>query len=202
MIVAIIGLGLIGGSLGISLKNKAGINHILGIDSQSENAVKALKLGLADEIVTLPEAIKRANLFIVSTPMDSMVRIIPELLSSISDHQIVMDVGSTKMQLSEAVRWHPKRNRYVAAHPMAGTEFSGPEAAIPNLFEGKYTVLCDVELSAPDALETVRNIFFCIEYESVRIGFKIARRSYRLCIAHFPYQFICLSFNGAGKGKR
>lgn len=113
MIVAIIGLGLIGGSLGISLKNRAGINHILGIDSHSDNAAKALKLGLADEIVTLPEAIKRANLFIVSTPMDSMVRIIPELLSCITDHQIVMDVGSTKMQLSEAVRLHPRRNRYV-----------------------------------------------------------------------------------------
>jgi prephenate dehydrogenase len=159
MIIAIIGLGLIGGSLGISLKNKAGINHILGIDSHSDNAGKALKLGLVDEIVTLPEAIKRADLFIVSTPMDSMVRIIPELLSSISEHQMVMDVGSTKMQLSEAVRWHPRRDRFVAAHPMAGTEFSGPEAAIPNLFEGKFTVLCDVELSAPDALETVRNIF-------------------------------------------
>ena len=159
MIVAIIGLGLIGGSLGISLKNIAGINHILGIDSHSDNAAKALKLGLADEIVTLAEAVKRADLFIVSTPMDSMVRIIPELLSSITDFQIVMDVGSTKMQLSEAVRLHPRRNRYVAAHPMAGTEFSGPEAAIPHLFEGKYTVLCDVELSAPDALEAVRNIF-------------------------------------------
>ena len=172
MIVAIIGLGLIGGSLGISLKNSAGINHILGIDSQSDNAAKALKLGLADEIVTLPEAIKRADLFIVSTPMDSMVRIIPELLSSITDLQIVMDVGSTKMQLSEAVRLHPRRNRYVAAHPMAGTEFSGPEAAIPHLFEGKYTVLCDVELSAPDALETVRNIFSSLNMKVLELDSK------------------------------
>ena len=172
MIVAIIGLGLIGGSLGISLKNRAGINHILGIDSQFDNAAKALKLGLADEIVTLPEAIKRADLFIVSTPMDSMVRIIPELLSSITDLQIVMDVGSTKMQLSEAVRLHPRRNRYVAAHPMAGTEFSGPEAAIPHLFEGKYTVLCDVELSAPDALATVRNIFSSLNMKVLELDSK------------------------------
>jgi prephenate dehydrogenase len=104
--------------------------------------------------------------------MDSMVKIIPELLLSISDHQIVMDVGSTKMQLSEAVRWHPKRNRYVAAHPMAGTEFSGPEAAIPNLFEGKYTVLCDVELSAPDALETVRNIFSVLNMKVLELDSK------------------------------
>jgi len=159
MIVAIIGLGLIGGSLGISLRNKAGITRILGIDSQQEHASKALKLGLVDEIIALDEAIKIADVFIVSTPMDSMVKIIPDLLSGISEHQIIFDVGSTKMQLAEAVRLHPKRSRFVAAHPMAGTEFSGPEAAIPNLFEGKFTVLCDIELSAPDALETVSHLF-------------------------------------------
>jgi prephenate dehydrogenase len=159
MIVAIIGLGLIGGSLGISLKNKAGITRILGIDSQQEHASKALKLGLVDEIIALDEAIKIADVFIVSTPMDSMVKIIPDLLSGISEHQIIFDVGSNKMQLAEAVRLHPKRSRFVAAHPMAGTEFSGPEAAIPNLFEGKFTVLCDIELSAPDALETVSQLF-------------------------------------------
>jgi prephenate dehydrogenase len=172
MIVAIIGLGLIGGSLGISLKNKAGITRILGIDSQQEHASKALKLGLVDEIIVLDEAIKIADVFIVSTPMDSMVKIIPDLLSGISDQQIIFDVGSTKMQLSEAVRWHPRRNRYVAAHPMAGTEFSGPEAAIPNLFEGKYTVLCDVELSAPDALETVRNIFSVLNMKVLELDSK------------------------------
>ena len=159
MIVAIIGLGLIGGSLGISLRNKAGITRILGIDSQQEHASKALKLGLVDEIIALNEAIKIADVFIVSTPMDSMVKIIPDLLSGIAEHQIIFDVGSTKMQLAEAVRLHPKRSRFVAAHPMAGTEFSGPEAAIPNLFEGKFTVLCDIELSAPDALETVSQLF-------------------------------------------
>lgn len=172
MIVAIIGLGLIGGSLGISLRNKAGITRILGIDSQQEHASKALKLGLVDEIIVLDEAIKIADVFIVSTPMDSMVKIIPDLLSGISDQQIIFDVGSTKMQLSEAVRWHPRRNRYVAAHPMAGTEFSGPEAAIPNLFEGKYTVLCDVELSAPDALETVRNIFSVLNMKVLELDSK------------------------------
>jgi prephenate dehydrogenase len=159
MIVAIIGLGLIGGSLGISLRNKAGITRILGIDSQQEHASKALKLGLVDEIIALNEAIKIADVFIVSTPMDSMVKIIPDLLSGIAEHQIIFDVGSTKMQLAEAIRLHPKRSRFVAAHPMAGTEFSGPEAAIPNLFEGKFTVLCDIELSAPDALETVSQLF-------------------------------------------
>lgn len=169
MVVGIIGLGLIGGSLAISLKNKNGITSILGVDNHPEHVIKAMSLGLADEIVTIDEVVGSADFIIVATPMDSMVNIIPSLLSAISKHQIVMDVGSTKVQLAEAVKSHPNRNRYVAAHPMAGTEFSGPEAAIPDLFEGKYTVLCDVELSAPDALEMVRHIFDVLNMKIVEL---------------------------------
>ncbi|MBU6169250.1 MAG: prephenate dehydrogenase [Bacteroidetes bacterium] len=169
MVVGIIGLGLIGGSLAISLKNKNGITSILGVDNHPEHLKKAMSLGLADEIVTIDEVVGSADFIIVATPMDSMVNIIPSLLSAISKHQIVMDVGSTKVQLAEAVKSHPNRNRYVAAHPMAGTEFSGPEAAIPDLFEGKYTVLCDVELSAPDALKMVRHIFDVLNMKIVEL---------------------------------
>jgi prephenate dehydrogenase len=169
MVVGIIGLGLIGGSLAISLKNKNGITSILGVDNHPEHVKKAMSLGLADEIVTIDEVVGSADFIIVATPMDSMVNIIPSLLSAISKHQIVMDVGSTKVQLAEAVKSHPNRNRYVAAHPMAGTEFSGPEAAIPDLFEGKYTVLCDVELSAPDALKMVRHIFDVLNMKIVEL---------------------------------
>ena len=169
MVVGIIGLGLIGGSLAISLKNKNGITSILGVDNHPEHVKKAMSLGLADEIVTIDEVVGSPDFIIVATPMDSMVSIIPSLLSAISKHQIVMDVGSTKVQLAEAVKSHPNRNRYVAAHPMAGTEFSGPEAAIPDLFEGKYTVLCDVELSAPDALKMVRHIFDVLNMKIVEL---------------------------------
>ena len=169
MVVGIIGLGLIGGSLAISLKNKNGITSILGVDNHHEHVKKAMSLGLADKIVTIDEVVGSADFIIVATPMDSMVNIIPSLLSAISKHQIVMDVGSTKVQLAEAVKSHPNRNRYVAAHPMAGTEFSGPEAAIPDLFEGKYTVLCDVELSAPDALKMVRHIFDVLNMKIVEL---------------------------------
>jgi prephenate dehydrogenase len=172
MVVGIIGLGLIGGSLAISLKNKAGITGVLGVDNLPEHARKAKLLGLVDEIVTMDEVVKRADFIIVATPMDSMVSLIPSLLSAISAQQIVMDVGSTKVQLAEAVKSHPNRNRYVAAHPMAGTEFSGPEAAIPNLFEGKYTVLCDVELSATDALKTVRLLFAALNMKIIELDAK------------------------------
>jgi prephenate dehydrogenase len=104
--------------------------------------------------------------------MDSMVKIVPDLLSRISDKQLIFDVGSTKMQLAEAVRLHPKRSRFVAAHPMAGTEFSGPEAAIPDLFEGKFTVLCDIELSAQDALETVKRLFSALNMKILALDSK------------------------------
>lgn len=159
MTIAIIGLGLIGGSLGLALRQLEGIGKILGLDANAAHAASALELGLVDEVVGITEALEQADLFFVCTPMDSLVRIVPDLLSSLRNSQIVVDAGSTKFQLAEIIRDHPMRSRFVAAHPMAGTEFSGPEAALPQLFEGKYVVLCDIELSNPDALSVVKDLF-------------------------------------------
>ena len=158
MNIAIVGVGLIGGSLAIKLKENGFARRIIGVDVSQENLDKAVRRRLIDEDMPLEAAIAEADLIIVSIPVDAMVKVIPQILDQI-DQQVVMEVGSTKERLLDALRGHPRRNRFVATHPMAGTEYSGPEAALPNLFDDKYTVLCETELSDPDAVEQVEALF-------------------------------------------
>ncbi|MCB2406418.1 prephenate dehydrogenase [Hymenobacter lucidus] len=159
MIVTIIGLGLIGGSLAISLKEKGLANHIIGLDRNLENLLKAHELGLIDEGTNdLAAAVRRADLVVVAVPMDSMLTVLPQVLDGV-ERQVVIDVGSTKSMLLAAVAGHPQRGRFVAVHPMAGTEYSGPEAAVPELFTDKTLVICDAEQSDADAVNLVQNLF-------------------------------------------
>jgi len=158
MIITIIGIGLIGGSLAISLKENGFASKIIGVDASQENLDKAIRRRLIDQDLPLEEAIKQSDLIVVSTPVDAMLGLLEKILNLI-DKQVVIDVGSTKFMLLEKIKNHPKRGRFVATHPMAGTEFSGPEAAIPNLFDGKCTVLCDVKNSDEDALEIVKEMY-------------------------------------------
>lgn len=169
MTITIVGIGLIGGSLAITLKENGFASHIIGVDVSQENLDKAIRRRLIDEEKTLPEAIAASDLIIVSTPVDAMLHLLPKILDQV-DQQVVIDVGSTKVSLLEAVKDHPKRTRYVATHPMAGTEYSGPEAAIPNLFNRKCTVLIDTEHSAPDAVELVQRMYDSIPMRIVYLN--------------------------------
>ena len=160
MTTTIIGLGLIGGSLALSLRQHGLAQHLIGVENSAAHARRALELGLVDEIETdLATAVRRADLVVVAVPVDAMVTVLPPVLDLITDKQVVIDVGSTKQALLAAVAGHPRRGRFVAAHPMAGTEHSGPEAAVSGLFEGKTVVLCDVAASDPDAVQTVETLF-------------------------------------------
>ncbi len=158
MTVTIIGIGLIGGSMAISLKENGFAKKIIGVDANSENIDKAYRRRLIDEDYSLKEAIPKSNLIILAIPVDAIINLLPKILDQIED-QIVIDVGSTKASILEAIATHPKREHFVATHPMAGTEFSGPEAAIPNLFDGKYTVICETENSLPQAVDLVRKMY-------------------------------------------
>jgi prephenate dehydrogenase len=162
MTICIIGLGLIGGSLAISLRENGFAKKIIGVEANADNAAKAMHRRLADEILPLEKAVNQSNLIIIATPVDALTKVAPQVLHLINDQQVVIDVGSTKSALLEAVKNHPKRHRFVATHPMAGTEYSGPEAAIPNLFDHKYTVICDPESSDPDAVELVEKMYLSI----------------------------------------
>lgn len=159
MTITIIGIGLIGGSLGITLRENGFAGRIIGVDASEENLHKATRRRLIDEEKTLEEGLAAADVVILATPVDAMLKLLPELLSQVTNRQTIIDVGSTKERLLDSVLAHPNRARYVACHPMAGTEFSGPEAAVPGLFSGKACVIVDGEDSAPDALETARRLF-------------------------------------------
>ena len=161
MNVAIVGIGLIGGSLAITLKENGFADTIIGVDERPEHLAKALRRRLIDEAMPLHEAIAASDLVIVAVPVDAMTSLLPLILDQVGQ-QVVMEVGSTKERLLESVRTHPKRGRFVSTHPMAGTEYSGPEAAVPSLFNGKYTVLCESEKSDPDALALVEQLYASI----------------------------------------
>jgi len=145
--------------MGISLQENGFASKVIGVDAIREHEKKAIRRYIIDEAMPLKEAVEQSNIIIVSTPVDVMLKVIPQVLDLINDKQLVIDVGSTKEKLLAHLKDHPKRNRFVAAHPMAGTEYSGPEAAIPDLFDGKYTVLVDTEDSDKDAVTTTEKLF-------------------------------------------
>lgn len=166
MVIAIVGTGLIGGSLALSLREKGIAGTIIGVDNDPGNIRKALELKLIDQAASLEEAIKMAGLIILAIPVDAIRKTLPGVLDQVTD-QVVMDLGSTKARILERVADHPRRGRLVAAHPMAGTEYSGPEAAIKDLFKGKTMVLCDVRSSDDDAFEMVEDLVEKLEMRTI-----------------------------------
>lgn len=156
--IAIIGLGLIGGSLAIQLHEKKLSAKLVGVDANEEHAGKAVELELVDEILPLEQAIAQSDVIVLAIPVDALVSLLPSILDRIDD-QVVLDMGSTKSQLADAVKDHPKRGRYVATHPMWGTEYSGPEAAVRGAYENKAVIICNAEESDADALEWVKHMY-------------------------------------------
>ena len=159
MKLTVIGLGLIGGSMAIDLR-KAGFAHeITGVDANPDNAQEALRLGIIDRIDTLENAVTKADMVIIAIPVDKVLQTLTRVLDLISDQTTVIDVGSTKKLIAQAVENHPKRRNYVAAHPMSGTENSGPTAALEGLFEGKINIICDQEKCGPQHLAFAEKVF-------------------------------------------
>lgn len=159
MIVAIVGIGLIGGSMAIDLKKRGFAQKIIGVDNNVQHRNIALMAGIVDETESLETAIDRSDLIILCTPVDANSKMLPQILDRIAGTtKVITDMGSTKGSISRASRNHPGRGRFVAAHPMAGTEFSGPMAAHSRLFDYKTSIICDPELSDPDALDTIEKM--------------------------------------------
>ncbi|WP_027386207.1 prephenate dehydrogenase [Chryseobacterium gregarium] len=158
MKISIIGTGLIGGSMALKLKQKGIAGFIYGIDSNREHLDQALDLKIIDAGADLEYGIAHTDLIILAVPVDAAKTLLPGVLDLVSDHQTVMDAGSTKAGIVNAVKNHAKRARFVAFHPMWGTENSGPESAVSESFSGKAGVICNKEDSAEDALKTVEEI--------------------------------------------
>lgn len=161
MQVGIIGIGLIGGSMAIDLKKRKFASKIAGVENDPLHASAALEIGLVDEIVDLDRCVAESDIIVVATPVSSAIRLIPTILDRV-DRQVVTDVCSTKEKINEMVRYHPHRKNFVAAHPMAGTEYSGPWAALPGLFDGRAGIICNAEDSDYRAVEQIKEMYDCL----------------------------------------
>lgn len=161
MQVGIIGIGLIGGSMAIDLKKRKFADRIVGVENDRLHASAALEIGLVDEVVDLDRCIAESDIVVVATPVSAAIRLIPAILDRV-DRQVVTDVCSTKEKINEIVRYHPNRKNFVAAHPMAGTEYSGPWAALPGLFDGRAGIICNAEDSDIRAVELIKEMYDCL----------------------------------------
>ena len=156
--IFVIGVGLIGGSLCLDIKKIYPKVKVYGIDTSNENLDMAIKLNLIDYKSSLDDLYK-ADLVLISTPVDVANKIIIDVLNNINSKSLVIDFGSTKTNICSTVDNHKKRRNYLASHPIAGTEFSGPNAAFSGLFNNKTMILCDTEKTDPNLLATAEIIF-------------------------------------------
>ena len=168
MTIAVVGIGLIGGSLMIDLRKRGFTDKIIGVDSNLQHRNIAQLCGLVDETDDLENAVDRSDLIILSTPVDANCEMLPRILDRINGTaKVVTDMGSTKGRIARVSAGHPNRGRYVALHPMAGTEFSGPLAAIGRLFDYKTAIICDPELSDKDALRIIEKMLDVLNMRKV-----------------------------------
>ena len=158
MRVFIAGLGLIGGSLALTLKERGMVEEVMGMEVSEERAKEALSLGLADRIVPFEEGVTTADLIVLATPVDTIPMLAVKALNRVQKPQVVIDLGSTKGELCEVIDQHARRSRFVAVHPMWGTEYSGPQAAVKGAFAGRTAVICERERSDEDALRMVEEL--------------------------------------------
>ena len=181
--VGVIGLGLIGGSMALDLKRRGFASEVLGVEQDSVAAEAAKTIGLVDEVVPYEDCIRRADIVVVAVPVGAAVKLVPDILNRFAEmpgqaghdgtqaghtvmadsdrpsEKIVIDVCSTKSQICHATQYHPLRGRFVSTHPMAGTEYSGPWAAQPGLFDGRACIFANSEESSPKALKTIEQLY-------------------------------------------
>lgn len=159
MNVAILGLGLIGGSIALDLRKAGLATRITGVDLHADHVRQAQELGLIDVADTNGDALATADLIIIAIPVNALAALLPHVLDVVKPSAVVIDAGSTKSRICRAVAGHAKRSQYVAAHPIAGTENSGPAAAFSGLFTGKTNIICERELSSSHALTVAAQVF-------------------------------------------
>ena len=163
--VGVIGLGLIGGSMALDLKRRGFAATVLGVEKDPLNGATAQRLGLVDEVVSLEDCIRRADIIVVAVPVGAAVKLVCDILDRFQAgaedlrDKIVIDVCSTKEQICNATKYHPCRKQFVSTHPMAGTEYSGPWAALPGLFDGRACIIANGGESAPKAVKVIEDLY-------------------------------------------
>jgi len=157
--LTIVGVGLISGSFSLALKEKGMVRRVIGVSRTEESIRKALNLGLIDATMPLEEAVRNSDLIYVAIPVDVTIPMVRKIMGWIDEKQIVADAGSTKYALCEALADHPLRRRFVATHPMWGTEYSGPEAAVKEAFSGRTCVICEKERTDSEAIDIMEKVY-------------------------------------------
>jgi prephenate dehydrogenase len=167
MRTAVIGLGLIGGSMALDLRKAGLATRLVGVDNSETNAARALERGLVDEVSSLDEAVAEAELVITAIPVNAIKGVLFRILDRIQPSAVVIDTGSTKSMICKAIDGHPMRRQFVAAHPLAGTENSGPDAAFSGLFNQKTNIICEKEKSSEAALQIATRIFSALNMRTI-----------------------------------
>ncbi len=163
MKITVIGLGLIGGSLAKDLRKAKFADEFIGVDTSELHAQQALELGIVDRIEPFETGIRNTDLIIIAIPVDKEIDVLPAVLDKIDRNTTVTDMGSTKKAITQRVENHPNRKQFIAAHPMSGTEYSGPLAALEGLFKGKIAIICDHKDSGPQHLALIEKMFYALE---------------------------------------
>jgi prephenate dehydrogenase len=156
--LGLVGVGLMNGSLALDVKNLYNEVEVYGMSRKQTTLDKALELGFIDYKADM-QTLADMDVVAVAIPVEATAGLLPQILDHIGSDTLVFDMGSTKAAICDAVAQHPKRNQFLACHPIAGTEFSGPEAALPRLYEGKVNMLCEVEKTRPDLVSKARQLF-------------------------------------------
>ncbi len=186
MQVTIVGTGLMGCSLGLALK-KLG-HHVCGVDNNPEHLNDALKMGGIDYFAEPDQAFTGTDLVVLCVPVDAVVKLLPRILDQINKNAVVMDMGSTKLDICTLADQHDHRNQFVAVHPMAGVEHSGPKAAHVDLFLHARVIICDPQRSSSHALNKVLGILQELKMKAIFMDADEHDRQLAL-VSHLP-QFI------------
>ena len=171
MKLGIIGLGLMGGSFALDFNSIYPKSKIFGLDKSKKNENRALELGLIDELITL-EQLSKVDVVLVAIPVDKSLEELPKILNSVNKDTLVFDVGSTKLPICEALLNHPNRKNFLATHPMAGTEFSGPNAAVEGLYLNKNNIVCEIEKTNPKIYKKALRIFKMLNMNIIKMDSK------------------------------
>lgn len=159
MIATVIGIGLIGGSMALDLRKAGMVSKIIGVDRNADHLAEAVSLGIIDEFADLADAIEQSDLILIAIPVDAARQLLPEVLDLLQEGQTVIDLGSSKAGICAVAKDHRKRKQYVACHPIAGTEFSGPSAAFHGLYADKVNIICNKEESSNEAVAVAQKVF-------------------------------------------
>lgn len=169
MKATVIGLGLIGGSIAIDMRKAGLTTQLLGVDQNKEHADRAVELNLVDKVVTLEEAVPQSDLIVIAIPVNAIRAVALKVLDLVNEDAVIIDAGSTKSQICKAIEGHPNRKQFVAAHPIAGTENSGPNAAFSGLFQGKTNIICEHEKSSAKALLVSEKVFEALGLRTIHM---------------------------------